>query len=283
MVTVGQVLMFVPNLIGYTRIAFMIASFFVAFSDPVTFLALYWSSFLLDALDGYAARYLNQSSKVRSEQTKKLCHLFFFFFFFFFFFLKIGLFSVALLLIGEIECALHDHTNTLALLPRVLCAVLTGLSFRLQFGAVLDMVTDRVATNALVIILSHLYPKHTPYFIVLCCLDLGSHWYRMYSSLLSGQTSHKETRQGEGFLLSLYYNNRIVLGTVCLMNEAFYVSLYITYHFPQVPHLLYITAAAAPFFVLKQYLSTVQLVNSCVLVAEQDVAAHATAASAKKK
>lgn len=144
-----------------------------------------------------------------------------------------------------------------------------------KFGAVLDMVTDRVATNALVIILSHLYPSHVAAFMLLCTLDLGSHWIRMYSSLLTGAKSHKDTGVNDGFIVSLYYNNRIVLGTVCLMNEAFYVALYCLHFMPTVTAVRWAVYVAAPFFALKQYISTVQLINSSIIVVEHDKAERA--------
>merc|ERR1711916_282067 len=74
-----------------------------------------------------------------------------------------------------------------------------------KFGAVLDMATDRVATNALVFILSHLYPRFTVWFLVLCCLDLGSH--------------KDSSAERDGVLVTLYYTSRPVLGGVCMLNE----------------------------------------------------------------
>ena len=49
-----------------------------------------------------------------------------------------------------------------------------------MFGAVLDMATDRAGTASIVMVLSHLYPRFLFAFIMLNCLDLGSHWMRMY-------------------------------------------------------------------------------------------------------
>ena len=63
MTTTLAVFLYVPNLIGYARVAGMVASFFF-WRQPVVFLALYWLSFVLDAADGYAARRLGQMSKV---------------------------------------------------------------------------------------------------------------------------------------------------------------------------------------------------------------------------
>lgn len=94
------------------------------------------------------------------------------------------------------------------------------------------MVTDRVATNALLMILMRLYPSQSAMFILLACLDLSSHWFRMYASLLSGGASHKSSDvKRDGLIVTTYYTNRIVLGGVCLFNEAFYVALYCLFHF----------------------------------------------------
>ena len=201
-VSTTDVLLYVPNLIGYLRIVGMVASFFFALNRPMYFLVLYGVSFMLDAADGYAARLLGQSSK---------------------------------------------------------------------FGAVLDMATDRVATNALVIVLSHLYPSHLVWFLLLCSLDLGSHWLRMYASLLLGGNSHKDTSvERDGQIVTLYYTNRLVLGSVCMFNEAFFVALYCVSFYPSYQPMYLAVYACAPFFALKQYISVVQLFNSALVIAESD-------------
>eukprot|EP00796_Vickermania_ingenoplastis_P004004 gene4004-2859_t len=55
---------FVPNLIGYTRIALSLASFFLAKDYPLLFIIFYSASFILDAADGMAARALGQCSNM---------------------------------------------------------------------------------------------------------------------------------------------------------------------------------------------------------------------------
>eukprot|EP01006_Ploeotia_vitrea_P015774 TRINITY_DN46084_c0_g1_i1.p1 TRINITY_DN46084_c0_g1~~TRINITY_DN46084_c0_g1_i1.p1 ORF type:complete len:207 (+),score=18.66 TRINITY_DN46084_c0_g1_i1:92-712(+) len=59
-----SVYFYVPNIIGWLRIILGIASFFYARTDPLIFTAMYLTSFLLDAMDGWAARVLNQCSKL---------------------------------------------------------------------------------------------------------------------------------------------------------------------------------------------------------------------------
>ncbi|KAK5797611.1 hypothetical protein VI817_003902 [Penicillium citrinum] len=57
-----NVFLFAPNLIGYSRIVLAIASLYYMPLHPRTCSILYSVSCLLDALDGYAARYFNQST-----------------------------------------------------------------------------------------------------------------------------------------------------------------------------------------------------------------------------
>ncbi|XP_078492301.1 CDP-diacylglycerol--inositol 3-phosphatidyltransferase-like [Ciona intestinalis] len=61
--TVKDILLFVPNLIGYVRIVLAIASAYYMPFDYVTASVCYAISVGLDDLDGYAARALNQCTK----------------------------------------------------------------------------------------------------------------------------------------------------------------------------------------------------------------------------
>ncbi|KAI0595838.1 CDP-diacylglycerol-inositol 3-phosphatidyltransferase-like protein PIS [Biscogniauxia sp. FL1348] len=58
-----NVFLFWPNIIGYSRIVLAIASLYYMPLHPRTCSLLYSISCLLDALDGYAARYFNQSTR----------------------------------------------------------------------------------------------------------------------------------------------------------------------------------------------------------------------------
>lgn len=57
-----NVFLFIPNLIGYARIVLAISSFYFMPTDYVLTTITYLMSGLLDAFDGYAARYFNQST-----------------------------------------------------------------------------------------------------------------------------------------------------------------------------------------------------------------------------
>jgi len=58
-----NIFLFWPNIIGYIRIVLAIASLYYMPLHPRTCCLLYSISCLLDALDGYAARYWNQSTR----------------------------------------------------------------------------------------------------------------------------------------------------------------------------------------------------------------------------
>lgn len=45
------------------------------------------------------------------------------------------------------------------------------------------MVTDRVSTCGLLVIVSHLYPVNKLYFILLIVLDITSHWFHVMRSV----------------------------------------------------------------------------------------------------
>lgn len=89
------------------------------------------------------------------------------------------------------------------------------------------MVTDRVCTAAILLVLSHLYPEYRFFFTLCMMLDIFSHWVQMYSSLATHRGSHKAMNENDPKILQLYYTNRIVLFLVCFFNEAFFVLAYI--------------------------------------------------------
>lgn len=59
-----DIFFFVPNLIGFTRIALSLLSFYCANDYPLIFVLFYTLSFALDAADGMTARALGQCSHV---------------------------------------------------------------------------------------------------------------------------------------------------------------------------------------------------------------------------
>lgn len=94
------------------------------------------------------------------------------------------------------------------------------------FGAVLDMVTDRISTACLLVILSQVY-RPGLIFLSLLALDIGSHWLQMYSTFLVGKTSHKDVKDSTSWLFRLYYGNRMFMGYCCVACEVLYITLFL--------------------------------------------------------
>ncbi|XP_068750394.1 CDP-diacylglycerol--inositol 3-phosphatidyltransferase-like [Montipora capricornis] len=196
--------LFIPNLIGYARIILAILSFYFMSTDHVVAAMMYLASGLLDAFDGYAARYFNQST---------------------------------------------------------------------MFGAMLDMLTDRCVTTALLMMLALFYPEYIFVFQMLICLDIASHWIHVQSSLLKGGASHKKIDLSGNFFLRMYYHSRVVLFTMCAGNELFYCMLYLI-HFTSGPVVsignisfgLWVAIAwvTLPICILKQVISAIQLIVACI-------------------
>ncbi|KAH9648415.1 hypothetical protein KPL70_025574 [Citrus sinensis] len=99
------------------------------------------------------------------------------------------------------------------------------------FGAVLDMVTDRISTACLLVILSQVYREDfvTPglVFVSLPVLDIGSQWLQMYSTFLTGKTSHKDAKDSKNWLFKAYYGNRMFMGYCCVACELLYLILFL--------------------------------------------------------
>ncbi|KAK8479979.1 hypothetical protein V6N12_019816 [Hibiscus sabdariffa] len=94
------------------------------------------------------------------------------------------------------------------------------------FGAVLDMVTDRISTACLLVILSQVY-RPSLVFLSLLALDIASHWLQMYSSFLVGKASHKDVKDSSNWLFKLYYGNRMFMGYCCVACEVLYIALFL--------------------------------------------------------
>lgn len=78
---------------------------------------------------------------------------------------------------AKVFFALYAFSYALDALDGVAARKLGQLS---SFGAVLDMVTDRVCTAGLLAVLSRAVPSLSFIFYALLILDIGSHWVQMY-------------------------------------------------------------------------------------------------------
>ncbi|KAK4284860.1 hypothetical protein QN277_001638 [Acacia crassicarpa] len=94
------------------------------------------------------------------------------------------------------------------------------------FGAVLDMITDRISTACLLVILSQVY-KPGLIFLSLLALDIASHWLQMYSTFLLGKDSHKDVKDSTSWLFRAYYGNRMFMAYCCVSCEVLYLILFL--------------------------------------------------------
>merc|ERR1711939_414094 len=139
------------------------------------------------------------------------------------------------------------------------------------FGAVLDMVTDRASTTCLCVVLAHFYPQYILGFTALVTLDMFSHWYHMYASLLLGLGSHKECTNP---LLRFYYN-KAVLFLACAGTESWYMALYVLAHTEGdlvlgVPLVRLAFYVCSPVCAFKQVCNLVQMYVACQAIVEHD-------------
>jgi len=140
-----------------------------------------------------------------------------------------------------------------------------------KFGALLDMLTDRLSTACLLIVLSHLYPGYWGVFAALITLDIVSHWCQMYSKLALGRTSHKGSRNPA---LNFYYTFPYALLVFCVGNELCFVMLYLlSWRWSAEWSALWtvLMYVSFPVCVLKQVMNVVQLYDSCNEVCEMDL------------
>ncbi|KAL7002527.1 CDP-diacylglycerol-inositol 3-phosphatidyltransferase, variant 2 [Sarracenia purpurea var. burkii] len=88
------------------------------------------------------------------------------------------------------------------------------------------MVTDRISTACLLVILSQVY-RPGLVFLSLLALDIASHWFQMYSTFLVGKVSHKDVTDSTNWLFKAYYGNRIFMGYCCIACEVLYITLFL--------------------------------------------------------
>ncbi|KAF2155262.1 CDP-diacylglycerol--inositol 3-phosphatidyltransferase [Myriangium duriaei CBS 260.36] len=147
----------------------------------------------------------------------------------------IGYARIALALVSLHFMPLHPRRCTFLYSASCLLDALDGYAARKfdqssQFGAVLDMVTDRCTTACLLVFLAMAMPGYALMWQGLISLDFASHYMHMYATLATsgkGGGSHKNVSAGRSRTLNFYYK-KWVLFTVCFMNEAFFVALYLT-------------------------------------------------------
>mmetsp|Transcript_28856 Transcript_28856/g.31499 ORF Transcript_28856/g.31499 Transcript_28856/m.31499 type:complete len:204 (+) Transcript_28856:84-695(+) len=137
-----------------------------------------------------------------------------------------------------------------------------------KFGGVLDMVTDRVSTCGLLVVVSHLYPSYALYFILLIVLDITSHWFHVMS--VSAHHKSKEALEHRNALLQWYYSIYPLFGYCCVGTELFYILLYVLHHHPHPLIHQICFFGCLPACILKQLVNVVQLSSAAHAIAEID-------------
>lgn len=149
------------------------------------------------------------------------------------------------------------HPRTCSILYSISCLLdaLDGIAARkynqsTEFGAVLDMVTDRCTTACLLVFLASAWPRWSILFQGLISLDLASHYMHMYASLaMGGGRSHKKVDESRSYILHLYYTNRVRTNCPRL-------------HRPKITNLILTSRASSSSFVLSTNFSSLQCTSS---------------------
>jgi len=142
-----------------------------------------------------------------------------------------------------------------------------------RFGAALDIFTDNLSSPGLLLTLSHLYPAWTFEFTCVLVLDVASHYFHFYSTLLRGETSHKNIDPSKKrhiyWLLVWFYGYKPFFAFCCLGFEAFLILLY-TNQFVSHWLLSCLLWATFPSFVSKNAVHVAQLLSSMDDIAQFD-------------
>lgn len=158
-----------------------------------------------------------------------------------------------------------------------------GLAARLlnqssAFGALLDMLTDRVSTMCLLVTLGNLYANYLFVFQILLVTDIVSHWMHFFSSTLEGKTSHKTFDERSNTLMKIYYENKFILTSVCAMEQIFYCSLLIYYHefgnHDLSPYLFGLVITGLPAIIFKNYINLLQIYSASRVIGSIDSRNH---------
>eukprot|EP01068_Selenidium_serpulae_P009671 Selendium_serpulae@DN5293_c0_g1_i4.p2 len=112
-----------------------------------------------------------------------------------------------------------------------------------QFGAVLDQVTDRLSTAALIMLLCPVYPRWNTWFILVLCIDLGGHWFHTHASAVL--SSHHKEIPATNPVLRAYYQSRGLMAFSIVCYEGFWLALLTL---TKIEKSLFVTALAFIFF-----------------------------------
>lgn len=139
-----------------------------------------------------------------------------------------------------------------------------------KFGAMLDMIMDRVCTQILLIVLSHQYKKYWWCATGFIVLDIASHWFQMIVASLTRQETHKKSKNLQ---VDIYYKYVFALTAVCTGSECFLLCQYLGYFYVS-PYIYFFAIITFPIFCIKQFVNLLQLLSCCKTLTEYDIEQH---------
>ena len=98
-----------------------------------------------------------------------------------------------------------------------------------RVGSLLDLLIDMMATTCLVMYLAttESFKKYTFLLQIWVFFTITGHWAHQYASILRGDVSHKSNDENRSIVLRLYYKTRWGLALLVMMNEVFFMGLYV--------------------------------------------------------
>jgi CDP-diacylglycerol--inositol 3-phosphatidyltransferase len=130
---------------------------------PLQCILFYFLSFVCDELDGRFARMLNQTSTL-----------------------------------GAVLDMVTDRCTGCGGCDIAASSLIKGT--RLTATCATMCLLRRLATTGLLLLLSVIYPKYILACVLLIFLDIFSHWFQMYSTLLTGAATHKARPSEQSWL-----------------------------------------------------------------------------------
>ena len=161
-----------------------------------------------------------------------------------------------------------------------------ALNQKSKYGATLDMITDRISTSGLLMVLSSFYPDHHHIFVFLMMLDIGSHWLQTHSGFMDPnlKTDNHKNLEEKFWVLNFYYKNRLGLGITCLAAEVFLLLLYYLNFDPsliKVTLFIYALYINGAIYGLKQFISVIQVISASHRIVRFDQKEYLEAENAK--
>jgi len=145
-----------------------------------------------------------------------------------------------------------------------------------DFGAFLDMITDRIGTLLLTMLIIDLNTPEKKYIWAWILIDIGSHWCRVYVSAKREQ--HHKERKSIFALLDLYYGNKILMFLCCTSAELFLLTVYLR-NWGNEGEMRWLVESqffwsvyyfTGLFYLLKCVIHVQQGIDSCVGIAQMD-------------